>query len=114
MKRYVKINGKTYPIKLSQEAVLQMAMDEGLSADQVPALAEVVSWPLRQMLLLILYSIRIACEHDGKPCDLELKDIRHAISEDPEFQEDIKKLNDQSTPVAPKVKKKAVEDPVMK
>lgn len=107
IKRYVKIKGQSYPIKLSQEAVLQMAMDEGLSADQVPALTEVGSWPLKQMLLLILHSINVACEHDGIECTLTLSDIRYAISEDPEFQDDIRKLNEQSLPRPPADKKKA-------
>lgn len=111
IKRYIKIKGQSYPIKITQEAVLQMAMDEGLSADQIPALTQITSWPLRQMLLLILYSIKVACEHDGIPCALELSDIRYAISEDPEFQEDLKKLNDQSTPVPAPTKKKASETP---
>jgi hypothetical protein len=104
--RYVKINGKSYPMKISQEAVLLMAEEEGLQVDQVPALTDVNSWPLRQMMLLLLFSIKVACEHEGKEFDLELKDIRRAIAEDEQFQTDIQKLNQSSQPIPPKVKKK--------
>jgi len=104
--KYVKIKGQSYPIKICQEAILQMAMDEGLSAEQVPALTSITAWPLKQMLLLILYSIRVACEQSGQECTLELKDIRHAIAEDEAFQDDIRKIGEQSTPVIKESKKK--------
>lgn len=104
--RYVKLKGKTYPMKLCQEAVLLMAMETNLSAEEVPALAHVSQWPLKQMLLLILYSIQVACEQTGTLFDLELKDVRHALSEDEEFQADIKKIGDASIPVAKESKKK--------
>ena len=109
--QYVKVNGKTYPIKICQEAIMQMAMDEGLSSEEIPALKEATSWPVKRLIMLILYSIQIACEHAGKPCPLEMKDIRRAISEDSEFQADITKVAKASTPVVKEDKKKETTPP---
>lgn len=112
--QYVKVNGQTYPIKICQEAIMQMAMDEGLSSNEIPALQEATSWPLKRLVMLILYSIKIACEHAGKECTLELKDIRHALSEDPAFQADITKVANASTPVVKESKKKETPTPKRK
>lgn len=112
--QYVKVNGQTYPIKICQEAIMQMAMDEGLSSDEIPALKEATSWPVKRLIMLILYSIQIACEHAGKECTLDLKDIRRAISEDEAFQADITKVAKASTPVVKEDKKKETPTPTRK
>lgn len=104
--RYVKIKDKTYPFKLCQEAQLLMAMEENIPVDQIPALSHISQWPVKQMLLLILYSIQVACEQTNTVFDLELKDIRHAISEDQAFQADVIKAADASIPVSTGSKKK--------
>ncbi len=109
--KYVKVNGQSYPIKMSQAAIMQMAIDEGLSTDQIPAISNIMAWPVKRICLLLLHSIKVECRRANLPCDLTIDHIIDAVAEDGEFQHDIQKLAADSMPAQKEPKKKIIQAP---
>lgn len=110
--RYVKINGKPYPFKITNGAITRAYEAEGVSIDKIPAMSEVMSWPLGRLITLIYFCIKDACRKEQIDFDLTRDDVIDAISDDPQFREDIEKAAAASKPVAKEptdsTKKKAV------
>lgn len=104
MKRYIKLNGKTYPFKLTTAAVMQAVRDEGRNIQDISAIADIRSWPVERQTRVVYYAIKNACEDENKEFDLTPEFIFRMYFDDEAFRADIDRAAEDAQPQA--VKKK--------